>query len=114
MAYKEKLLKILTEIFPSECSIVQEHRFMHSRNWRFDYAIPLLKIAIEYQGGTFRKQKSSHTSVAGQTRDWEKFNEAQIRGWIVLCVNPITIDNGTFIKQFKRAIRVKNGEILYE
>lgn len=91
-----------------------EHPFMHSRNWKFDYVIEELKVAVEYQGGVFMKGKSGHTNVAGQTRDWEKFNEAQIRGWIVICANPKTIDNRTFIKQLERAIKVRKGDIRYE
>lgn len=74
------------------------------KNYRFDYAWPNKKIAIEYQGGVFMR-KSGHTNVTGQTRDWKKINEAQLKGWIVILVNPKTIDDGSFIKQLKRAFK---------
>lgn len=100
---------------PSECPRPQqEYFFMHSRQWRFDYAIPSLRIGIEYQGGVYMKTKSGHTNVRGQTRDWEKYNEAQIRGWLIICVNGETIKNGSFIEQLERAIKVRKGDIRYE
>lgn len=94
---------------------------MYSRNWAFDYLWEEERLAIEYQGGLFHKQpkknviqKSGHISITGQTRDWEKSNEAQIRGYMVLFVNPKTIDNGTAIDQIVRAYKVRRGEIHYE
>lgn len=94
-------------------TVTEEERFMHSRDWKFDYALPDIKVAIEYQGGLFMK-KGGHSNIAGQTRDWEKFNEAQIRGWLVICVNPKTIEDGTFEKQLRRAIKVRKGVIRYD
>lgn len=122
MNWKEKMLErlmtvtpfVLREIGILKIEIEREYPFMHSRNWRFDYAIPSLKIALEYQGGVFMKSKSGHSNIAGQTRDWEKFNEAQVRGWIVICANPKTIQNGSFENQIKRAIQVRAKKIRYE
>lgn len=48
--------------------------------------------------------KSGHKNFRGQTRDWEKLNEAQILGWIVICVNPVLIKNGVAVDQLHRAI----------
>lgn len=62
--------------------VVEEYRFHPVRRWRFDYAIPLLKIAIEYEGIISRK--SRHTSITGYTKDAEKYNEAAKMGWKVL------------------------------
>lgn len=75
------------------------------KGYELDYAWPQYKIAIEYQGGVFMRGKSGHSNVAGQTRDWKKLNEAQLKGWIVILVNPKTIDDGSFIKQLKRAFK---------
>lgn len=114
MNIKQLIIEI-REYLPTQCpSPLREHRFMESRNWRFDLAIPSLKVAIEYQGGVFLKRKGGHQTVKGQTNDWEKFNEAQIRGWIVICANPITINNGSFFNQLDRAIKVRRKEIIYE
>lgn len=82
---------------------MREHPFM-MKNYRFDYAWPEYMIAIEYQGGTFMG-KSGHKNVSGQTRDCKKINEAQLKGWLVILVNPKTIDDGSFIKQLNRAFK---------
>lgn len=61
---------------------VEEHQFHPDRKFRFDWALPSVKVAIEYEG-VFSK-KSRHTTVSGFTTDCEKYNLAQISGWIVL------------------------------
>ncbi len=58
-----------------------EHRFDEVRKWRFDWAIPELMIAFEYEG-IFSK-KSRHTTAKGFTGDAEKYNRAQKLEWKV-------------------------------
>lgn len=60
-----------------------EYRFHPERKWRFDFAIPDKKIAIEYEG-VYGGGKSRHTTVSGYTADSEKYNEAAKLGWTVL------------------------------
>ena len=66
---------------------VSEYKFHETRQWRFDIAIPSLKIAIEYEG--IMSRKSRHTTVTGYTKDCEKYNAATIAGWRVLRYNAI-------------------------
>ena len=66
---------------------VSEFKFHETRQWRFDVAIPSLKIAIEYEG--IMSRKSRHTTVTGYTKDCEKYNAATIAGWRVLRYNAI-------------------------
>lgn len=62
-----------------------EYRFAHGRMWRFDYAWPYLKFAIEIQGGGFyRMGNTGHTNVAGIKRDREKTNAAILLDWTLL------------------------------
>jgi hypothetical protein len=61
---------------------VLELKFGEARRFRFDYAIPSLKIAIEYEG-IFSK-KSRHTTVNGFSEDCIKYNLAVGLGWRVL------------------------------
>lgn len=61
---------------------VTEHQFDDKRRFRFDWAIPELKIAIEYEG--IFSEKSGHTTVNGYTKDVKKYNLATIQGWKVL------------------------------
>jgi very-short-patch-repair endonuclease len=58
-----------------------EHKFHPVRRWRFDYAIPSRKIAIEYEG--VFGGRSRHTSVVGYAKDCEKYNHAAMLGWRV-------------------------------
>lgn len=82
---EKEFIKTLLWVLKREGKIknyVEEHQFHHVRKFRFDWAIIDLKIAIEYEG-VFSK-KSRHTTIKGFTMDCEKYNLAQIEGWIVL------------------------------
>lgn len=61
---------------------VREYVFHSKRKFRFDWAIPELKLAIEYEG--LFSEKSGHTTVTGYTKDCEKYNQAALLGWKVL------------------------------
>jgi hypothetical protein len=52
------------------------------RDFRFDYAWPVVKIAVEQQG--FR----DHSTRKGLQRDYEKLNLAQAAGWKVFQFTP--------------------------
>ena len=69
--------------------VVAEHRFHDTRKWRFDYAIPHLRIALEVEGGVWTGGR--HTSAKGFLRDMDKYNEAALNGWIVLRCTPKTL-----------------------
>lgn len=77
--YIEMILKI------KKIEFVTELKFHEKRRFRFDFAIPAEKIAIEYEGISVGKGgKSRHTSITGYTRDCEKYNLAAVDGWRVL------------------------------
>lgn len=61
-----------------------QHRFEKSRRWRFDFAWPAARVAVEIEGGTFGPGKSRHTSGEGHRKDCEKYNRAAALGWCVL------------------------------
>ena len=80
-----KEIKLILQLM--KIDFIAEHRFHETRQWRFDIAIPSLKIAIEYEG--IMSRKSRHTTVTGYTKDCEKYNAATIAGWRVLRYNAI-------------------------
>lgn len=80
---------------------VAEHTFHPSRKWRFDYAFPAAKIALEIDGGTWRKGGGAHRGK-GFLRDLEKGREAVILGWAVLRFTPQEISNGTALEVLER------------
>jgi hypothetical protein len=65
----------------SDSGWVEEHRFHETRRWRFDFAHPASKVAVEIEGGIFIAGR--HTRGAGFVGDCEKLNTAQLMGWII-------------------------------
>ncbi len=65
---------------------VKEFRFHNKRKWRFDYAIPEHKVAIEVEGGVWTGGR--HTSPRGFLNDIEKYNTATLMGWKLLRTTP--------------------------
>ena len=63
-------------------SMEPELKFDEVRKWRFDWAFPAAKIAIEYEG--IFSEKSRHTTKSGYAGDVEKYNAATIAGWRVI------------------------------
>lgn len=78
-----------------------EFRFHPTRRWKFDWAIPSLKLAIEREGVTYSKMKGDprlggrHVTAKGFRDDCEKYGEAFALGWTVLRCLPRQIDDGT-------------------
>ena len=60
----------------------REHVFAPPRRWRFDFAWPELKLAIEIDGGIWSGGR--HTNGAALVKQYDKQNAAAIRGWRVL------------------------------
>lgn len=82
-----------------------EHRFHPVRFWKFDAAWPEYKIAAEVEGGIWGKdeEQGRHTRGQGYVNDMEKYNAAQLLGWIVLRYEPSKIN---FV-QIKEALDVR-------
>lgn len=95
-----------------------EHRFHPKRKWRFDYAWPDLKVAVEKEGGAYarvvvcnhcgqkvgRTLKSGkyvyvreggrHNTGKGLENDMEKYNNAVLLGWRLFRFTPQQMDDG--------------------
>lgn len=61
----------------SGSDITREFRFHPSRKWRFDFAFPSRKVAIEIDG------RGRHQTLTGVRADCEKHNTALYNGWAV-------------------------------
>jgi very-short-patch-repair endonuclease len=85
----EKLLfEILNEAYPGQW--VNEFEGIEGRKFRFDCANPILKIAIEIEGGIWLP-KGGHNTGMAMERDMEKYNLATVEGWKVLRYSPQTL-----------------------
>ena len=58
---------------------VREYKFHPKRRWKIDHAQPILKIAVEVEGGTWGK--GWHTRGKGYRDDCIKYNHAIELGW---------------------------------
>lgn len=75
----------------------REHQFC-DRKWRFDFAWPAQKIAVEVEGGT-SFGRSRHSKGAGFERDAEKYNRAAREGWVVLRYSTRMVVEGAAIDE---------------
>ena len=69
------------EILMRSHGATPEHKFHPVRKWRFDFALPSLLIAFEFEGGVFTQGR--HSRGVGLSADCDKYNEAQRLGWKV-------------------------------
>lgn len=68
---------------------VTEYEFAPMRKWRFDYAWPVPnKVALEVDGGIWRKGGGAHSHPSNILRDIEKSNAATLLGWRVIRATP--------------------------
>ena len=90
---QKEWLELNLQYWANEKSVelAQEYKFCEERKWRFDWAFPALKIAVEYNG--IMSKKSRHTTVTGYSKDMEKINAAQSLGWKVLQYTPLNFKN---------------------
>lgn len=85
--------------------IVPEYKFHPTRKWRFDYAIPAERIAIEIEGGIWLQGR--HNRPLTMIKDFEKYNEAAKLGWRLLKYTPKQVNNvAKIIGDIKSAINI--------
>jgi len=74
----------------------KELNFHPTRKFAFDYAWHEQRLAFEIEGGAFSRGR--HVRPKGFTRDIEKYNEAQLMGWVVLRGTSEQVKRGDAIK----------------
>lgn len=89
---------------------VFEFQFHPVRKWRFDMAWWPEMVALEVQGGTWRKGGGAHRGT-GAERDYEKFTEAACLGWRILYCQPKELCTEATTGCIKRALAWKFEEI---
>ena len=82
---------------------VREHRFHPTRRWRFDFAWPDRKLAVEVEGAMWTNGR--HTRPEGFQSDLEKYNEATMAGWRVLRVTGPMVDDGRAMNLIEDALK---------
>lgn len=82
---------------------LSEHRFDAGRRWRFDFAWPAAKVALEVEGGVFSGGR--HTRGKGFLGDMEKYNRATVMGWKVLRCTPSTLCKTATLELLREVLR---------
>lgn len=104
----KKITLPATDVFTQLCAkemgveCVKEYRFYKSRQWRFDYAFPLYKIALEVEGGVWTQGR--HVRPVGFLGDMNKYNTATLLGWRVFRTTPSKLLTNSTILLIKNAI----------
>lgn len=81
---------------------VREFLFHETRKWRFDFAWPSIKFAVEVQGGCHVIKDRFH-------RDIQKRAHALMAGWSVLEVDPESVRSGEAIAWLKALLWERLG-----
>ena len=81
---------------------VREHLFAKPRRFRFDFAWPDRKVALEVEGGTW--VNGAHNRGAHFESDAVKYSEAALLGWTVLRVTAAMVNDGRALALVERAL----------
>lgn len=76
--FGERLRGALVKLHMAPEALVGELEFHPERGWRFDWAFPGQKLAIEIEGW------GRHQTYTGYRGDCEKYNAAVLHGWRIL------------------------------
>jgi hypothetical protein len=90
---------------PAPC---REYRFAPPRRWRFDYAWPDYRLALEVEGGTWSGGR--HVRGAGYEKDCDKYNTAALLGWTVLRVTSGMVRDGRALALVEQALAIANAD----
>ncbi len=83
----------------------REYRFDEVRKWRFDFALPDQKLAIEVEGGIWINGR--HNRGAGMAKDLEKYDAAMRQGWNVYRCSTEMVTQGHAIETIEIVLGLK-------
>jgi len=95
------------EEFAMHCKVhglapLREYAFALPRKWRFDFAFPASRIAVEIEGGACTGGR--HSRGHGFTADAAKYNAAVLLGWRVLRYTTAMVKSGHAIRDVMEVI----------
>jgi hypothetical protein len=87
---------------------IPEYKFHPARKWKADYAWPEKRIALEKEGGVYKKGKDGqrggrHNRPQGFINDMKKYNALTEMGWKLFRYLPNKIDYDQIIRVYKNA-----------
>lgn len=81
------------------------HFALPRRRWRFDWAWPAHKVALEVEGGAWKYGR--HNRGKGYIDDMEKYNAAILDGWLLLRVTPDQVSDGCAFVLLRQAFEMR-------
>jgi Uncharacterized protein conserved in bacteria len=99
---------VLRSLAPDLAHAEREWRFHPTRRWRFDFAWPAQRVAVEIDGGQWASGGGRHATDA----DREKLNAAAAHGWRVLRFSREMLerDPAACAEHVRRALNYTHGE----
>jgi len=97
----ERILRWHLKAAGLDDGLEEQVRFDPVRRWRFDFAWPAERLAVEVDGGLWIRGR--HSRPIGQRADMEKRNEAVLAGWRVLRVTREHLRSGEALAWIARA-----------
>lgn len=88
--------------------VIKEYAFHPARKWRFDYAIPSHKVAIEIDGAVWTMGR--HNRPEGYINDMEKLNTAASMGWLVLRFTTDDRLKASTLRLIEETISIRSNE----
>lgn len=102
-----KYNSVIVRAFFRECGLptpLEEYQFHPDRKWRFDFAFPFEKVALEVDGGIWIG--GGHNRGAQLKKTWEKENEANAIGWHIFKCEPKDLCSKSVVEFLKRAMKL--------
>ena len=97
---------------------MREHRFHPVRRWRFDFAWPEIKFAVEVEGVTRYGRNANgsmrlgrHQTAKGIEADLEKYEAAMLLGWDVYRCSQGMVKSGVALTTIEKLIEMKEGKL---
>jgi len=99
-ALEAKFLREWTKRYPHMTPKTQ-YRFHPTRKYRFDFAWPTIKIAVEVQG-----YGAGHTSLPGMTQDYNRHLDAMLLNWKIVFLTSVHLKSDNVDTSLKRIAKL--------
>jgi very-short-patch-repair endonuclease len=102
--------KLARQLGRLRVKVEREFAFHPVRQWRFDFALPARRVAIEVEGGVHMIGR--HQRFEGFTEDCRKYNAAALAGWRVLRFTPAMVESGEAAEMIAQACTNHEANVL--